>query len=305
MNESKSSIDNLIPIAITSENIALARKLARYQLSSEKSKQVYLNTLAVGAVNNYLRLLGIETNLNASNYLNLLITSTEDIGDLEITGKGLLECRSVEPNALNCYVPEEARFDRIGYVVVQIDLESDLANLVGFAANAETGWLNLVELLPIIDLPSYLHKFRNDKFTQVINLGQWLKNNVFEGDWLSRESFFPRPTQLAYRSYSAGIQRCKLIELKQSNFFLILSVFLKEKDDLTFDVTIEIEPLGSNYLPPHLKMIVLDSEFSSVIEAVSKYENKRIKFKFKAQEKDRFIFKLLDGDFSFQENFIL
>ena len=298
MNEPKLSIDR-IPVPILSKNIDLAKKLARSQLSSEKAKLVYLNILAVCAVQNYFRIIGIPTNLQDSNF-NPLIAAMDDFSALEVIDKGLLECRGVEPNALNCYIPEQVRGDRIGYVVVQIDLETDRANLVGFAANAETGWLNLVELLSIIDLPAHI-----DKFRKVINLGRWLKNNIFEGDWLSRESFFTPPTQLAYRSYSTLIQRCKLIELKQSNSSLILSVSLEEKDDLTFDVTIEIEPLSRNYLPPNLKMIVLDSEESSVMEAVSKYENKRIKFKFKGEEKDRFSFKLLDGDFCFQENFVL
>ena len=298
MNEPKLNLDR-IPVPILSKNIDLAKKLARSQLSSEKAKLVYLNILAVCAVQNYFRIIGIPTNLQDSNF-NPLIAAMDDFSALEVIDKGLLECRGVEPNALNCYVSEEVRGDRIGYVVVQIDLESDRANLVGFAANAETGGLNLVELLPIIDLPAHI-----DKFRRVINLGRWLKNNIFEGDWLSRESFFTPPTQLAYRSYSTLIQRCKLIELKQSNCELILSISLEKKGDFIFDITIEIEPLSRNYLPPNLKMIVLDSEESSVMEAVSKYENKRIKFKFKGEEKDRFSFKLLDGDFCFQENFVL
>ena len=298
MNEPKLNLDR-IPVPILSKNIDLAKKLARSQPSSEKAKLVYLNTLAVCAVQNYFRIIGIPTNLQDSNF-NPLIAAMDDFSALEVIDKGLLECRGVEPNALNCYIPEEAQGDRIGYVVVQIDLESDRANLVGFAANAETGWLNLVELLPIIDLPAHI-----DKFRRVINLGRWLKNNIVEGDWLSRESFFTPPTQLAYRSYSTLIQRCKLIELKQSNCELILSISLEKKGDLIFDINIELEPLSRNYLPPNLKIIVLDSEESSVMEAVSKYENKSIKFKFKGEEKDRFSFKLLDGDFCFQENFVL
>jgi hypothetical protein len=53
-----------IPISAKFRDTAL--KFAQEQPNPEKSKQVYLNTLAVQVVNNYLQMLDIPTTLEAS-----------------------------------------------------------------------------------------------------------------------------------------------------------------------------------------------------------------------------------------------
>ena len=294
----KTVADRGIFVPLLRENLALARKLARYQPKTEKSKQVHLNTLAVCAVNNYLRILGIPTDLKASNSQNPVVCMTENIADLKVTGKGFLECRAIEPNAISCYVPEEVRFDRIGYVVVEIDTAANQATLLGFSPTAASGWLNLNRLRSLLDLPAYLHRSK-----PLVNLSRWLENNIFEADWLALESVLGDRSQLAFRFEL--MQRCKKIEFAGQNNSLILIVCIqKQRNEI--DILVEIRQLDrETYLPPNLEIILLDSDDKKVMEARSKSENKKIKFEFSGEKGDKFSVKLIKDALIIREDFII
>ena len=61
-----------------------AKEFGRHQSNLQKAQQVYHNTLAVYAVNYYLRCLEFETNLEASDSYNLVMQTLMDIADLEV-----------------------------------------------------------------------------------------------------------------------------------------------------------------------------------------------------------------------------
>ena len=97
--------DTGIPLWITQSARHQAEVFARQQPSAKKSEQVYRNTLAVCIVNSYLNLLGIQTDLTASDSWNAAIRLASDIADLIVVGRGKLDCRVVAPGAKSCSIP--------------------------------------------------------------------------------------------------------------------------------------------------------------------------------------------------------
>ena len=71
-----------IPIPMEAHNYA--QKFAAQQPDSEKKTQVYLNTLVVYAVDNFLKMMDIKTDLEASNSCNQAIRFYRNEYDLAI-----------------------------------------------------------------------------------------------------------------------------------------------------------------------------------------------------------------------------
>ncbi len=122
----------MFAVPLTSKALKLAKSFQEQYESPAKARQVYLNTLAVYAVDTYCQCLGIETDLEASDSLNPAMQPLMDVADLEIAGIGKLECRPVLPADENCYIPADTWENRIGYVAVEIDESSREATLFGF-----------------------------------------------------------------------------------------------------------------------------------------------------------------------------
>ncbi|MCJ8279429.1 MAG: DUF1822 family protein, partial [Rivularia sp. ALOHA_DT_140] len=230
-----------IPILLTTEILHTARQFANEQPNplSDKAQQIYLNTLAVCAVNNYLRIIGIPTNLSASDIWNSSIRLTEDVADLWITGRGSLECRPVKKGATTCQIPAAYGLERIAYIVVEIDEEQKEAILRGFTSNIPvTGDLSLHDLDSLLKLPSYLHEIR-----PLVNLSQWFRN-IFETGWETVEtvldSQFTQPA-LAFRSKSKAneLKRCKLLELGSQKEVIALIMTISPESKSNINILIE------------------------------------------------------------------
>ncbi|NER28849.1 MAG: DUF1822 family protein [Symploca sp. SIO1C4] len=146
-----------IPMPITESAQRIAKQFASEQPTQEKAQQVYLNTLAVCAVNNYLRIIGISTNLTVGDSWNKVMRLAVDVADLWVSNLGRLECRPVEPGSLNCHIPQEVRLDRIAYIIVEIDKQFTLATLLGFSPTAASE-LPINQLLTLESLPEHLNK---------------------------------------------------------------------------------------------------------------------------------------------------
>lgn len=139
-----------------------AQEFFKQQDSLREAKQVYLNTLAVSAVNSYLGYRGIETDLEQSNSYQ---SSMQDMNtaDLFITGIGALECRPVWSGEDIVQIPSSFCFSNsgyvIGYVAVQLDGALQEATLLGFAKTVEQmGELPLNQLEPLEGLLEDLSK---------------------------------------------------------------------------------------------------------------------------------------------------
>nr|MCU0536849.1 DUF1822 family protein [Hydrococcus sp. Prado102] len=277
MNSQIDKIEELaIPVPITREIWQNAEEFAKLQPTKAKADRVYLNTLAVRVVYNYLNLLGIATNLIAGDSWNTSIQCVADVADLEVLGSGRLECRpligEIDSDTI-CYVPPEVQCDRIAYVVVQIDLDSSQANLLGFSKTVTSSHLKLEQLQPIDYLLEYLMQLKHSHASP-INLSQWLEG-IFHSSWQALNdalATIKQPT-FAFRSQQK-IARAKRINLMQQEAAVDLVISLMPEDEIKMDILVEIYPPKEQYyLPKNLQLILLDDEGGKLMEAKAQNNN--------------------------------
>lgn len=293
-----------IPMPITQSALEIAQQFADYQPTKQKTEQVYLNTLAVCAVNNYLRILGIPTDLTTGDSWNSVVRLGENVADLRVTGLGRLECRPIKPGDLTCPIPQEVRFNRIGYVVVEIDQDHTEATLLGFSPTSETGELVIHQLRSLQDLPAYLAQFQ-----PMTQLTQWLEH-IFEAGWQSVETLLGNQgaqPAFAFRTKSdQSIRRCKQIEWGKPNQGVALVVALTPESETTLNVLLQLNPInGQNYLPPNLQLLLLDEEQEMLINAQARNQDQSIQLDFSCEVGDRFSVKVALDNASVIEEFVI
>lgn len=177
-----------ISVPITQSNRNKAYLFAQQQANSEKAKQIYHNTLAVLVTNNYLEMLDVPTSLQQSHSWNAVARVSTNIADLNLPGKGRLECRSILKGDDNCYFPEDVWHNRIGYVVVEFDESYKQGTLLGFLPQVSSTTLEIKQLQSLDDLLIALHSNET-----VVQLSNWLENIIYEG-WQSIESIIGKRT---------------------------------------------------------------------------------------------------------------
>jgi hypothetical protein len=155
MNQLNESITFPVPLSFSAH--ARAEELRRQQSNPQIAKQVYLNTLAVYAVDFYLRCLGVETAIEESDSQNPLCLKFMNVADLQVKLVGKLECRPVLPDVTDLEIPAEVRANRVGYLAVQFDRSLKQAQILGFTTTAT---MPLVQLQSIDALPAYLQQLR-------------------------------------------------------------------------------------------------------------------------------------------------
>lgn len=293
-----------IPVSITQAALKIARFFADEQVTPEKKKQVYLNTLAVCAVNDYMEMMNIPTDPKASDSWNCAMRYYADVADLKLNGLGHFECRLLASGNL-CYIPPEVPDDRIGVIVVELDIEHQQATLIGFAKTVKAGELFFNELQTIEDLLAYLDSLES-KPTEV-KLSYWLQNIIDAGWQPISEILAPKTSQLAFR-YRNGVTRGKLIdmgiELPRQSLYLVVTLI--PKNSVEIQLKLQVHPSNDQaYLPNNLIVKVLDEKGTNVMEAHAKSGSTHITLEFNAQIGERFSVNLELGDTNIIENFVI
>jgi hypothetical protein len=295
-------VDPFVPMPITQKAQQIARSFAQLQPTTSKAEQVSRNTLAVCMVNNYLKILGITTDLDAGDSWNPAVQFAGDVADLRIVGKGALECRPASPGEVSWTIPEMAQIDRIGYVIVQIDQAIAESTLLGFAPSVAIGKLNLVDLKPMRELPGYL-----DQLQPITYLSRWL-DGIFEPMWQSKNrlefEFIGLPT---FRSRAANqVQRCQLVTLADQEPAIALQITLIPLSSTELDIRVEVYPsIELSYLPPDLQIGIFDEDAIAILEARSRQEGRHIQLEFTGELGDRFSIRMNSGQASVTENFVI
>lgn len=294
-----------IPVPLTLEILQIAQQFANEQPIPKKAQQVYFNTLAVCAVNNYLRIIGISTNLAAGDSWNSSVRLIEDVADLWVTGKGSLECRPIKPGASTCYIPPLIGFERIGYVAVEINEKHQQATLRGFAPNTDfCGNSSLHNLHSLDYLPTYLHELR-----PLVKLSQWFQN-IFETGWesieiLGKEAIEPA---LAFRGKlkANNLKRCKLLELGHNGELVAFIITITPESNSSINILLELKPAnGQVYLPANLQIMLFDEYGKAIIDTKSEESKQHIQLDLSGEPGERFSIKIALGEVSFSENFIV
>lgn len=286
-----------------------AEKWSRQQATAAKSQQILLNTLAVSFMNFYLKCMGFETDLQASDSWNPVQQTLMNVADLFIKNIGNLECLPVLENADCVFVPPEVQSNRIGYVVVEISQSLQSAKLLGFVEQVSNDKLPFERLEPIENLLHYLESFKN----QNVNLKRWL-DRIFEPNWVPVESVFFAEPALQFRSageeYNNSVERAKLIDFGIQNHrdsvWIVVRINSENNKSPELKVTVELHPKhGQKYLPPSVEIVILDDEGTAVMEAKAKKDNRNIDLQFLGSEGDKFSVKIITGDVSAIENFVI
>lgn len=302
MSSTKIMPEKIIPLPITQVALQMAQQFASQQPTQERKEQVYLNTLAVCVVNDYLGIMDIPTDLKASDSWNPAMRLYTDVADLKLTQLGHLECRPVRSSTL-CYIPPDVPDDRIGVVVVEIDEERQEATLLGFAKTVPTGELSINQLQEIDDLLKHLDCLERQQAE--VNLSQWLLN-IFETGWQSVEEILaPKVPLLAFRKSS--VTRGKLVDMgiHLPHQLVALVVTLTPKTSVEIQIKMQVYPTEQAHLPENLAVQVLDGEGVSVMEARAKTANTHIILELSAQVGERFSVLLKLGNTNVTEHFIV
>ncbi|NEP10773.1 MAG: DUF1822 family protein [Symploca sp. SIO2C1] len=267
-----------VPLGI--EAHGFAKKFAAEQSNTAKSKQVYLNTLAVYAAHRFLTWLGIETDLNKSDSWQPIIRNRCNIADLMITDRGRLECRPVLPGEERILLPPEVIEERLGYLAVQFSDRLDQVELLGFTITAVSGVIEISSLHAVDELIQELSLPQTVVFQplQPVVFAQWFQG-IFDEGWQTLDSLLA-PRQLAYRSSRAisnkttnpgeeTIERAKPLNLgllaDRKQLVLVVSISPEENQEVR--VVIQIHPMETKeFLPPGLKLkVTLDSDSVEVV----------------------------------------
>ena len=310
-----------------------------------KAKQVYLNTLAVEAVQTYLGWLGIANDPQASDSWDPVIQTLADVADLVLPDQGKLECRPVLPGVETCYIPPETNADRLGYLPVLFDESLETATLLGFIpsnkVSAETEEILLSQVQPIASLLDTL-KPQVKSADKSAHLGQWLTGQLTDGWQTVEELFGPQPV-FSFRSPEVADQngilnsvvRGKLLELKPStnghwkelvskdlvvgdrqvvdtlalsdlaDCQVALVVGITPTDSLQSDVWMKLCPVGGDRYLPEALEIRVLDDQDTVAMEAQSRKTDMLQLNFKGMLNERFTVEIILNGASLVEKFVI
>jgi hypothetical protein len=321
----------LLTVPLGREAHRQASEFAALQVTPEKGKRVYLNTLAVYAVHSYLKWLQIETALSQSDSWHPGLQAIFDVCDLVLPGIGKLECRPVLPGETTFSLSPEVSNDRIGYVPVQFSERLDEVQLLGFVG-ADVDTANASEQIMIADIqpldallecipPNVVEDAVLTTSKMPVHLSRWLKN-TFEAGWQTVEALFStQSADLAFSVRSAAqvrevdadnpddtVSRGKVIDLGRQTAASPVAVLitLAPAAPGEVDIRLRVYPTGGQiYLPPGLQLTVLDESGATSLEAEARSADNWMQLEFSGQTGEQFSIKLALGDISITEDFVI
>lgn len=316
----------LVPLG--TEAHRTAREFAIEQSTPQKGKQVYLNTLAAIAVHNYLKWLEIETDFRFDANWESTLAGLLNSRELLIPDIGKLECYPVLPEGKYLRPNPTIDTDLIGCVAVRFDENLNKGELFGFVPTAKISTIpkkiRIDSLQPLDSLLDCIHDIL-DNVTAAnfniapVNLSNWLEN-IFTDGWLKLEDLLSTPKEnLAFSTRSnfsdnlenseEGITRGKKIDLGiqlgNKQFALIVTLLPTTEDEEVY-ICLRVYPTGNQiYLPKNLQLTVLDETGTSCVEISTRDEDNWIQSEFSGQTGEEFSVKLVLGDISITEDFVI
>ncbi|MCJ8278412.1 MAG: DUF1822 family protein [Rivularia sp. ALOHA_DT_140] len=285
-----------------------AAEFAAEQDSVDKGKQVYLNTLAVYAVNNYFKWLNIETQLEQSDSWNWSIRSFFDIADLMLPNVGRIECRPVLPGEDVVVLPQEVTQERLGYVAVQFNQQLDFVEILGFVpARPIISHGEIIEINRFESIDILIDIINRRKMK--INLCQWLEG-IFNQDWQSPElvlagSFRGSATisRQEEEYITNSISRAKVVNVGTQ---IVLLLEITPTNSTIFDIRLRVYPAENTlHLPQYLQLTIFDESGNACMNTQAETANDWIQLEFDCQHEEKFSVELKLGETSITEEFIV
>ena len=299
---------NYLQVPLGKDAHQKAEEFAAEQDSVHKGKQVYLNTLAVYAVNNYLKWLNIETALHQSDSWNWSIRTFFDIADLMLPSVGRIECRPVLPGEDAVILPQEVTQERVGYVAVRFSKQLDFVEILGFIparpiiSNSEIIEINRFESIDVLIDIINRRKMK-------VNLCQWLEG-IFNQDWESPElvlagSFRSAATMTRQDkdSQTSSISRAKVVNVGRQ---IVLLIELTPTNSSVFDIRLRVYPAeNAVHLPQYLQLTIFDESGNACMNTQAETANDWMQLEFDCQHEEKFSVELKLGETSITEEFIV
>ncbi|MCU0537812.1 MAG: DUF1822 family protein [Hydrococcus sp. Prado102] len=299
-------------VPLSFEAHSLAQECCKQLSAPPKAKQVYLNTLAVYAVDFYLRCLGFRTDLERSDSRNPICLQFMDVADLFVEELGKLECRPLLSDARVCKIPPEVRAGRIGYIAVELNRSLNCATILGFTRTA-VAEIPLEQLRSLAEFPEYLNRMRQAASTQkaTVTLRNWFEN-AFEEGWQTLEAILETKQLAIVREktqFRIDIKRAKVLDLglQLGEQSVALTIAISQNDDETVKVLVQVHPIRpQTYLPPNLRLIMLDENNEMLQDEVrSRSHDNYIQLKrFDGKTGDSFKIQVALNEISITEDFI-
>ncbi len=302
-----------LTVFLTPEAHQYAGQFAAEQATPEKGKQVYINTLAVMAVQTYLKWINIQTAIHQSDCWNSGSRAIFNVADLVLPNLGKLECRPVLPEEKEFYLPPEVTENRIGYLAVRFEEDLNQVQLLGFVSGRkieqfqESISLTEIESLDVlIDEIDWCQKF--------INLRQWF-TGIFQTEWQPSE-LLPGTNMRSSRTTTSEsevptISCGKIINwgsgaTQRSIVFMVKVTAKFEEEEEGIDVCVRLYPADESlYLPPDLQLKILDESGISCMEAETREKDDWIQLEFGCKTKEKFTIEMSLGEQVIRENFVV
>jgi hypothetical protein len=272
-------------VALANDAHDIAQQCVSGITSPVKAKQVYANTLAVYAVDYYLRCLGFDPDWLHSASRNPLLIKLMNVADLTIQDIGKIECipvasvggTSPTENRGECNIPPESENDRIGYIPVQINETQTEAIILGFSTQKS----GMIKLDRLADLEYAIEYLTNLEQPAIVKLREWL-NGLVDSGWETLDRVLnPAQQRLFYRG---AVNRGQKIDLFTPSGVTssTLVVDIKSTEILQeVDVLIQVYPTEQNELPDGIKLTVGD-DIETTMTAISKSGDNWIQLNFTA-----------------------
>jgi hypothetical protein len=305
-----------LPITTTARNTA--QRFASQQSSPDVAERVRRNTLSVLVMDNYLEMMGITTNLEASDSWHPVVRLCADVADLEIDGFGKLECRSLQAGESTCYMPPEVWEDRIGYTVLRLEEDGRSATILGFVKKVSTEYLALDRLEPIENLCEALQAPKPVPLSPISIISDWFQG-LFDAGWQELETLLVNPQpQVAWGWRSENtisipslnqieVRRGKAIDLSTylPNCKVALVVTTWQETENKTNIRLAVYPITGMYLPQFLKLVVLDETGNVFKEIESRSIDNFIQFEFNGDAGEHFSAQVIFAEFVVTENFVI
>ncbi|MEM9162612.1 MAG: DUF1822 family protein [Cyanobacteria bacterium P01_F01_bin.4] len=316
MNNLTHLSDFSVPLAL--EPHRQAEKFRQQQPTPQKAKQVYLNTLAIYAAQFYLECSGFEPDLASSDGLNPVKQMLLGTSAISLKQIGQLECCPVLTGATEFEIAPEVRQDRLGYIAVRLDDSLRTATLLGFVTEAadvvQLSQLQPIEalaqqLVPLIS-PTTARPTTTRAGERITQLSQWLQNLADES-WQALDTLLsPAQPAFAFRNQTTTAEPPNPVvgrskQLSLNNHKITLTVGILPLSATETEIWVQVAPTGEQaYLPPQLKLMVLDTTDNEVMQAEAR-GTEVIQLKFSGCPGEQFSLKVALHNASISETFVI
>lgn len=307
MNPTEAKPTFTVPMAFEAHR--MAEQHCQQHISTRRAKQAYLNSLAVYAVEYYLRYMGWETDRQSSESNNPLLRKFMNIADLVIPETGRLECCPVLPDSQVCEIPLEAWDDRIGYIAVQFDQSLRQAEILGFVQTSVEA-VPLSQLQPLVELLALLDHNQQQSTSalqpapEMINLGEWLQGKV-GALWQTLEAVFSAPEiALSWRTKAAKqVQVLEFGDLPGNQQIALIVGITPAGTEMHIEM--QICPMGNQIFLPHEVQVRLLNQDETEIFQTKAMITETIQLQFSGQSGERFSLEITSGDRSIRKTFVI